>query len=64
MSYFSKFCFKLEKADADILRKYIQTDLKNGLVTANLCSLHNQETPEVYLEPSRASMIEIFCKNS
>ena len=24
----------------------------------------NQETPEAYLEPSRASMIEIFDKNS
>ena len=31
---FSKFCFKLDKADADILKKYIQTDLKNDLVTA------------------------------
>ena len=29
---FSKFCFKLDKADADILKKYIQTDFKNDLV--------------------------------
>ena len=31
----SKFCFNLVKADADILKKYIQTDLKNDLVTAS-----------------------------
>ena len=31
MSDFSKFCFKLQKTDADILKKYIQTDLKNDL---------------------------------
>ena len=31
---FSKFCFKLDKADADILKKCIQSDLKNDLVTA------------------------------
>ena len=31
---FSKFCFKLDKADRGILKKYIQTDLKNDLVTA------------------------------
>ena len=29
---FSKFCFKLNKADADILKKYVKTDLKNDLV--------------------------------
>ena len=28
MSNFSKFCFKLDKADADILKKYIQTGLQ------------------------------------
>ena len=32
---FSKFCFKLDKADADTLNKYIQTDFKNDLVTAS-----------------------------
>ena len=32
---FSKFCFKLDKAGADILKKYMQTDLKNDLVTAS-----------------------------
>ena len=32
---FSKLCFKLDKAGADILKKYIQTDLKNDLVTAS-----------------------------
>ena len=35
MSGFSKFCFKLQKADADILKKYIQTDFKNDLLTAS-----------------------------
>ena len=34
MYNFSKFCLKVDKADADILKKYIQTDLKNDLVTA------------------------------
>ena len=32
---FSKFCFKLDKANADMLKKYIQTDLENDLVTAS-----------------------------
>ena len=32
---FSKFCFKFDKADADTLKKYIQTDFKNDLVTAS-----------------------------
>ena len=32
MSDFSKFCFKPQKADADILKKYIQTDFKNDLL--------------------------------
>ena len=35
MSDFSKFCFKLDKADTDILKKYIETDFKNDLVTAS-----------------------------
>ena len=35
MHDFSKFCFKLDKADADILKKHIQTDLKNDLLTAS-----------------------------
>ena len=35
MSDFSKFRFKLLKADADILKKYIQTDFKNDPVTAS-----------------------------
>ena len=34
MYNFSKFCLKVDKAVADILKKYIQTDLKNDLVTA------------------------------
>ena len=34
MHDFSKFCFKFDKADADILKKDIQTDLKNDLATA------------------------------
>ena len=32
---FSKFFFKLDKADADVLKKYIQTDLKIDLATAS-----------------------------
>ena len=32
---FSKICFKLDTADADILKKYIETDFKNALVTAS-----------------------------
>ena len=32
---FSKFYSKPDKADADILKKYIQTDLKSDLVTAS-----------------------------
>ena len=32
---FSKFCSKPDKADADILKKYIQSDLKSDLVTAS-----------------------------
>ena len=32
---FSKFCFKLHKADADILKKFIQIDFKNDLVAAS-----------------------------
>ena len=32
---FSNFCFKLDKADADILKKYIQIDFKNNLITAS-----------------------------
>ena len=32
MSDFSKFCFKIRKADPDILKKYIQIDFKNDLV--------------------------------
>ena len=35
MSGFFKFCFKLDKADADILKKYVQSDLKNDLITAS-----------------------------
>ena len=35
MSDFSKFCFKLDKADADILKKYAQIDFKNNLITAS-----------------------------
>ena len=35
MYNFSKFYLKVDKADADILKKYIQTDLKNDLVTAS-----------------------------
>ena len=35
MSDFSKFCFKLQKANSDILKKYIQTDFKNDLVIAS-----------------------------
>ena len=31
---FSKFRFKLDKAHADILKKYIQTAFENDLVTA------------------------------
>ena len=34
MYNFSKFFSKFGRADADILKKYIQTDLKNDLVTA------------------------------
>ena len=34
MYNFSKFFSKVDRADADILKKYIQTDLKNDLVTA------------------------------
>ena len=33
MPDFSKFCFKLDKADADI--KKMQTDLKNDLAAAS-----------------------------
>ena len=32
---FSKFFFRLDKADADILKKYKKTDFKNDLVTAS-----------------------------
>ena len=35
MSDFSKFCFKLDKKDADILKKYRQIDFKNNLITAS-----------------------------
>ena len=31
----SKCCFKLDKVDADILKKCMQTDFKNDLVTAS-----------------------------
>ena len=34
MYNFSKFCSKVDRADVDILKKYIQTDSKNDLVTA------------------------------
>ena len=44
MSDFSKFCFKLQKADADILKKYTQTDFKNDLVIqlANVANKTNK----------------------
>ena len=32
---FSKFCFKLDKTDADILKKYITNDFKNDLLTVS-----------------------------
>ena len=35
MSDLSKFCFKLDKAEADTLKKYIQTNFENDLVTAS-----------------------------
>ena len=35
MSDFSKFCSKLDKADAATLKKYKETDFKNDLVTAS-----------------------------
>ena len=38
----SVLCFKLDKADADIPKKYIQTDFKNDLVTASLCSYYHR----------------------
>ena len=34
MFNFSKFCLRVDKGDADILKRYMQTDLKNDLVTA------------------------------
>ena len=45
MSDFSKFCFKLQKADAaGILKKYTQTDFKNDLVIqlANVANKTNR----------------------
>ena len=39
---FSKFCFKFDKADADILKKYIRTDFENDLVAASSCSYYHR----------------------